>query len=95
MPYISYLFFGFLLLALASYYIAPIKARPYVLLCANLVFYAYAGLSSVLYLAVLIVLSYGVAFFCKKPISAAPLRWSFTFYSVWVLSFTASLSIMC
>lgn len=66
MSYISYLFFGFLLLALACYYIAPLKARPYVLLCANLIFYAYAGLSSALYLAALIALSYFAALFLQK-----------------------------
>ena len=66
MSYISFLFFGFLFIALALYYIVPLKWRKYVLLCANVVFYAYAGISQIVYLAVLIVLTYFSALLLQK-----------------------------
>lgn len=66
MSYISFLFFGFLFIALALYYIVPLKFRKYVLLCANVVFYTYAGISNILYLTVLIVLTYFSARLLQK-----------------------------
>ncbi len=66
MSYISFLFFGFLFIALALYYIVPMKWRKYVLLCANVVFYAYAGISQIAYLTILIVLTYFSALLLQK-----------------------------
>lgn len=73
MSYISFVFFGFLLLTLLCYYIAPQKVRPYVLLCASIVFYACSGLSNLLYLAALIVLSYFTARLLQKINTHRPL----------------------
>lgn len=66
MSYISFLFFAFLFVSLVLYYIVPVKLRKYVLLCANIVFYAYAGVTNVVYLAVLILLTYISALLLQK-----------------------------
>lgn len=73
MSYISFVFFGFLLLTLLCYYIAPQKVRPYVLLCASIIFYACSGLSNLLYLMALIILSYFTARLLQKISTHRPL----------------------
>lgn len=58
MSYISFDFFFFVAATLLVYYIAPLKARPYVLLAASLFFYAASGLENLAALVLLIAVTY-------------------------------------
>lgn len=61
MSYVSFVFFAFVALCVLLYYILPMRLRPYLLLAASVAFYLCAGLSGVIYLLVLAVLTYSAA----------------------------------
>ncbi len=58
MSYISFDFFFFVAATVLVYYLAPLKARPYVLLAASLLFYAASGLENLAVLVLLIAATY-------------------------------------
>lgn len=58
MLFTSYQFILFVLIALILYYVAPKRIQWIVLLCMNMLFYVYAGLSGIIFIVTTIITTY-------------------------------------
>ena len=61
MLFTSYQFILFVLIALILYYVAPKRIQWIVLLCMNMLFYLYAGLSGIIFIVTTIITTYAGA----------------------------------
>ena len=61
MLFTSYQFILFVLVALILYYVVPKRIQWIVLLCMNMLFYVYAGLSGIIFIVTTIVTTYAGA----------------------------------
>ena len=67
MLFTSYQFILFVLVALILYYVAPKRIQWIVLLCMNMLFYVYAGLSGIIFIVTTIVTTYaGARLICRE-----------------------------
>lgn len=66
MSFTSYIFIGFLLLLFLVYYLIPKKFQWMLLLGASYIFYAFAGVDCLIYIAVTTVATYFSAYFIDK-----------------------------
>ena len=67
MLFTSYQFILFVLIALILYYVAPKRIQWIVLLCMNMLFYVYAGLSGIIFIVTTIITTYaGARLICRE-----------------------------
>ena len=67
MLFTSYQFILFVLIALILYYVAPKRIQWIVLLCMNMLFYLYAGLSGIIFIVTTIITTYaGARLICRE-----------------------------
>ncbi|MFQ7395227.1 MAG: MBOAT family protein, partial [Lachnospira eligens] len=66
MLFTSYQFILFVLIALILYYVVPRGIQWIVLLCMNMLFYVYSGLSGVIFIVTTIVTTYAGAMFISR-----------------------------
>ena len=67
MLFTSYQFILFVLVALILYYVAPKRIQWIVLLCMNMLFYVYAGLSGIIFIVTTIITTYaGARLICRE-----------------------------
>ena len=67
MLFTSYQFILFVLVALILYYVVPKRIQWIVLLCMNMLFYVYAGLSGIIFIVTTIVTTYaGARLICRE-----------------------------
>lgn len=72
MLFTSYQFILFVLIALILYYVVPRGIQWIVLLCMNMLFYVYSGLSGVIFIVTTIMTTYaGAMFISREKISFA------------------------